>query len=451
MDFNTKKLSWPLLIVGLLFLSSCLKETAVPIASSFEVTIAEDKTSPVTIKLQNNSYGADEYEWTFEGGIPASSSEKNPEPITFTEAGEHKIRLRVWNTVEERISEQTIRVDSVMSIDFDYAIAVNDIAPGVVSISNKSQGGSRYEWTFEGGSPSSSTAQYPPDVTFAEGGTHRIHLRVFNGSRYEEISKSFTLQPAMQADFSYEPIAVDQDWEAPLTLETRNLTTGGLSYRWVCEGASIHGATDEHTTIRFERSGTYQLRLIASNGKEDKTVEKRITIKPNSGLIQQQDLRFGINEAKNSIGCFYSARMGGVLTSDRIAKESLGEWVDFGFFALSSAYKYCYFFSPSDAKANAFPIIPNASATSFVNTPEAMGLRIDDATFESITLSQNLSRFNQWAEGSKTYFTKEQSPRFVLFRTADGRRGIIRVKQFVEDKAQSYIIADVKIEKRQGE
>lgn len=52
----------------LLFLSSYLKETAVPIASSFEVAIAEDKTSPVTVKLQNNSYGADEYEWTFEGG-----------------------------------------------------------------------------------------------------------------------------------------------------------------------------------------------------------------------------------------------------------------------------------------------------------------------------------------------------------------------------------------------
>lgn len=37
----------------LLFLVSCLKETAVPIASSFEVIVAEDKTSPVTVKLQN--------------------------------------------------------------------------------------------------------------------------------------------------------------------------------------------------------------------------------------------------------------------------------------------------------------------------------------------------------------------------------------------------------------
>lgn len=49
-------------------LSSCLKETAIPVSSSFSIEVAEDKTAPVIIKLQNDSYGADEYEWTFEGG-----------------------------------------------------------------------------------------------------------------------------------------------------------------------------------------------------------------------------------------------------------------------------------------------------------------------------------------------------------------------------------------------
>ena len=29
------------------------------------VESSEDKTSPVTIQLKNESYGADEYEWTF--------------------------------------------------------------------------------------------------------------------------------------------------------------------------------------------------------------------------------------------------------------------------------------------------------------------------------------------------------------------------------------------------
>ena len=68
-------------------LSSCLKETVVPIESAFTVDASEDKTSPVTIQLKNESYGADESEWTYEGGIPCSSNQKSPGKVVFTQAG----------------------------------------------------------------------------------------------------------------------------------------------------------------------------------------------------------------------------------------------------------------------------------------------------------------------------------------------------------------------------
>ena len=181
--------------------SSCLKETAVPIESAFSIESSEDKTSPVTIQLKNESYGADEYEWIFEGGTPDRSNERTPAKVVFTQAGEHKISLRVWNAVEEKMSQQPLRVDSAMTIDFDFSIALNDIAPGVISITNKSKGGSQYEWTFEGGILSTSNRQHPGAMTFADGGEHKIHLRVFNGSKYEERTKVLTLQPPIQADF----------------------------------------------------------------------------------------------------------------------------------------------------------------------------------------------------------------------------------------------------------
>ena len=97
----------------------------------------------------------------------------------------------------------------------------------MVSLHNLSKGGRHYEWTFEGGEPSSSTSASPSAVTFKEGGEHKIHLRVFNGSRYEELSKTFTLQAPMHADFSYTPSAVGQDGETPLTLITKHLTKSG--------------------------------------------------------------------------------------------------------------------------------------------------------------------------------------------------------------------------------
>jgi PKD domain protein len=452
---NMKKIkmeSRNVFLLMLVFLvSSCLKETAVPIESAFSIESSEDKTSPVTIQLKNESYGADEYEWIFEGGTPSSSNERTPAKVVFTQAGEHKITLRVWNAVEERTSQQTIRVDSAMTIDFDFSIALNGIAPGVVSIANKSRGGSKYEWTFEGGVPSTSNKRFPEAITFAEGGEHKIRLRVFNGSKYEELTKTFTLRPSMQVDFSYKPSPVDLDWEAPLTLTTTNLTTGGLSYHWVCNGAQVLSPTKQTTSVRFEHPGTYKLQLTAGNGKEEKTVEKTIMIKPNTGIIKQNDVKFGINEAKNSIGCFYSAKFGGVLMSNQIAQDKLGVWVDFGFFALNSSFNYCYFFAPNRAKSNSFPEIDHAQGATFVNTPGAMGININDAVFENIKQASDLNQFAKWSEMTQTSFSKSNVSHFVLVCTADGRKGVIRVKKFVKAGARSYIVADVILAKRTGE
>ena len=442
-----------IIIAGLLIIlfSSCLHEQSVPISSSFSIEVAEDKTSPMVVQLKNESYGADEYEWTFEGGLPSSSREKQPGSVTFTEPGEHKIRLRVKNAVEEKVSDQTIRVDSALSLNFDYEIAINDIAPAVMSLRNLSKGGRYYEWTFEGGEPSSSTSPYPSAVTFKDGGEHKIHLRVFNGSRYEELSKTFTLQAPMHADFSYTPSAVDQDWEAPLTLITKNLTTSGLTYEWQCAGAIVHQAEAESTSVRFERAGNYKLVLLARNGKEEQRIEKTLTIKPNSGIIEQSDLKFGINEAKNTIGCFYSAFAGGVVTSKHIADAQLGNKVDFGFFALNSAFNYCYFFAPNEAAASSFPPIAGAQGASFVHQLASYGITLSDADFESIKQASDFNRFQQWREKSPKHFDKNSSPHFLLLRTADGRRGIVRVKRYVFAGAASYILADIKLEKRPEE
>lgn len=74
-------------------LSSCLKETAIPIESAFSIESSEDKTSPVTIHLRKESYGADGYEWTFEGGTPGRSNERAPAKVVFTQAGEQQNNL----------------------------------------------------------------------------------------------------------------------------------------------------------------------------------------------------------------------------------------------------------------------------------------------------------------------------------------------------------------------
>ena len=53
---------------------------------------------------------------------------------------------------------------------------------------------------------------------------------------------------------------------------------------------------------------------------------------------------------------------------------------------------------------------------------------------------------NPTANGWKP-FTNATIPRIVLFQTADGRKGAIKIKDFVDDGNNAYIIVDIKIQK----
>ena len=50
-------------------------------------------------------------------------------------------------------------------------------------------------------------------------------------------------------------------------------------------------------------------------------------------------------------------------------------------------------------------------------------------------------------EGGRQHFTDEIVPRIVLFQTADGRKGAIKIKSFVKDGKNSFIETEIKIQK----
>lgn len=432
-------------------LTSCLKETALLVKVSFEHQIeGENLTTPIVVSLTNTSTGADFYEWTFENGNPSQSKEKNPEQITFSEPGEHRVTLRAWNDTQEDVKEIIVRVDSTVSIGFDYEILINDYAPAEVNITNTTRGASSYEWTFEGADPEKSTQDRPGMIQFAEGGTYKISLKAYNGSEYFLIEKFVLLKPRLITDFSVAPILADVDMQAPLTMEVKNLSQNYITHTWQCDGGSIANATVDETTIRFTRPGTYTLSLTTDNLKERQTVSKQITVKENGGIHILKDLHFGINEAKNTVGCFFAADEQRVLLSKEITNSDIGRRIDIGFFALNSAFDYCYFFSPDKALESAFPSIPGAIKTKVQNLPKG-GNQLSPDDFDRIGKSEDMDAYS-FAEGhSSDFFALDALPIFVFFQTEDGRRGIIHLKEVVRSGAKSYIVTDIKIEKRPDE
>ena len=434
------------------FITSCMKETYLPVVVDFDYTNeSEYNTSPVTITLENKTTGADFFEWTFEKGSPLESKEKNPGKITFTTPGEHKITLRARNLNLEAFKEVTVRVDSAVTINFDYEILGNDFAPAQVNIVNRTKGASSFEWFFEGGIPASSTLAAPGTILFNEGGEHKITLRVSNGSETFATERTVTLQPTLLCDFTITPVVANYDWEAPLTAVLKNTSRSSLSVLWQSNGGVIADATAEETTIYFDQPGTYTITLTADNQKEQKSKQQQITVKPNSGIYTIRNLNFGISQARNTIGCFFSSDLMRVVKSNEIISSVIGAGIDIGFFALNSSFEHCYFFSPHKAFESAFAVIPNAIETQINNVNVN---KLTETTFEQIINADDLNAYN-FAAGTGTgmgnfsdYFTMDTLPVFVVFKTQDGRRGIIMVKQAVRLGAGSYIVADIKIEKR---
>src|SRR5690606_30417934 len=63
--------------------------------------------APSTIQLTNNSINATEFEWTFENGVPATSSDPNP-AVTYNEAGSYNITLVAGNQYGSSTFSQTV-------------------------------------------------------------------------------------------------------------------------------------------------------------------------------------------------------------------------------------------------------------------------------------------------------------------------------------------------------
>jgi PKD repeat protein len=426
---------------------SCYKEEEVPVIMDFEYIQPESYTVPVDLALVNRTSGADFYRWTFEGASPATSDDKNPGTISYDKAGTYTIKLEAWNDTQRNTKEITFTLDSAVNLAFDVAVQVNDFVPATVKITNQTRGASSYEWTFEGGTPATSTLANPPDVLFDSPGEHAIQLRVGNGREFFSSSKTIVLKPAMVIDFSIIPSFEDEDYEAPLTANLQNGTISALRNVWSATGGVINNTTAENTAIYFENPGTYTVTLQTENDKDVQTTQRTITVKPNTNLYIMEDVKLAISAGHVASGSFYSTKLRQVLKREDVNADN-GSLIDIVFFGINSSFSYSRFISPDSAAKYAFPPIPGASHTAFINTLESSAISFSGSQFDAMTNDTPLQPLDIKNNDSKiSFFNSTVAPRIVLFETSDGRKGAIKVKSFVVDGSQSYILLDIKVQK----
>jgi PKD repeat protein len=439
------------LLPAIILLAACRKEvsTDVTVDFSYEV-VNSDFSIPVKIAFSNNTKGAQYYTWTFEGGLPGSYDKKEPGTITFNKAGSIKVKLEAWNDEQRKEKEITILLDSVVHADFNIAADTNNFGPTSFLITNNSAGVTQYKWTFENAAPATATGRNPAPVRYSQPGTYKIYLESSNErGEKDTLSKFVTVRPALSASFDIEPSFDDDDYEAPLTATLQNKSISATQHQWSATGGAIANTTDSITTIYFANAGTYTVTYKAGNGKQTQTITKNITVKPNTGLRSFTNIKLGINTAHATIGSFFSTRLRKVFKQGEVTALN-GDKIDLVYFGLSESFNYNHFIRPDSALNWTFTAIPNATVTKIINSQElcGCGTGFSSNSFDNVTSGSAFDGVSvSVTQGGVTPFNNSIVPRIILFENAAGKKGAIKIKQFVQDGQQSYILCDIKVQK----
>ncbi len=267
-----------LFIIGIsTSLAGCIGVSDEPLKVGFAATIVStDATPPVNVRIDNQTTGADFYEWSFPNGKPSSSNEKNPPTIVYDNPGKYKITLTAWNIDAIKETKAVdIQVSEPIRVDFTGAIVGSIYPPVQAKFTNLSQGGTQFNWTFEGGSPAVSTDK-DPSVFFEQGGDHKVSLKVSNGLAVKQKDFIFEVTPNLLADFDFIPNSTTTT--APVSIKIKNKTVGASNYYWTVSGGSLSDRFAKEPTIDFQNAGSYTVVLDAINDKKSRKAEKIITV-----------------------------------------------------------------------------------------------------------------------------------------------------------------------------
>ena len=440
-----------IVVSGLFF--TCTKEQALPVNADFEYDVVNnDYSIPVQIVIFNKTEGADSYEWTFEGGKPAASFDRNPGAILYEAKGEYKIRLFATN-IDDSESEKviTIKIDDPVIVNFEIEVIESNFPPVEVAINNSTTGASSYKWEFLGGNPSSSTNQNPPNVIFDQPGEHKIRLEVNNGLETYSMEKVVVVEENLNADFGWEVNFDDDDYQAPVSITMENNSISATTFQWTFENGVPSTSTESTPKVVFNEPGDYQITLIASNGKNSQSISKSIQISSNTNIRSFENVKLGINTSHNNnvIGSFFSTSTRNTYASNEV-NDTNGKDIDLVFFGLNSNFTLNKFVSPDEMSSTTFNDIPGASHTKFINSQESCICAASMSVLEFDTMTDDTllqSLIIEETTGGLQQFNNSLVPRIVLFENTDGKKGAIKIKEYVQDGQNSYIVVDIKVQK----
>ncbi len=246
---------------------------AAPPLASFTPTSAQNICVGQSVAYTNTStYSPTTYQWTFEGGNPATSTVANPS-VTYNAAGNYDVSLIVTNA----FGSDTLTQQNLVSVTAMPVAAFTQSVSGLtVQFTSSSQNASGLLWDFGDGQTST---QLNPLHIYANEGTYNVVLTASNSCGNNNTTSAVTLLLPPVASFSSGTMNICPGQ----TVNYVNQSTGNsATYQWSFEGGNPATSSVANPTVTYATAGSYDVTLIVTNaaGADTMTIQNYVTVTP---------------------------------------------------------------------------------------------------------------------------------------------------------------------------
>ena len=217
-------------------------------------------------------------------GAPATRSSKNfvdnVEVVLIDNPapGNYSIKVTHEGTLSTNQSFSLIisgaRKNTVTAPVAGFTASATEITTGgTVQFTDQSQNAQTFAWTFEGGTPATSTAKSPL-VTYNTAGTYTVTQKVTNSTASDTrtVTSMITVKaPAVSANFTASATSVNEGGSVSFTdLSANNPTT----WLWTFAGGTPSTSTAQNPAVVYSKAGVYDVTLTAGNANGTNQVTK---------------------------------------------------------------------------------------------------------------------------------------------------------------------------------
>ena len=253
------------------------------ITKSDYITIIDPATSDFNftvdggdVTFENTSTNADDFAWEFGNG--ETSTDENP-MYTYDASGTYNVVLSATNSCGTVTDTQSVVISLAPVAGFTTVGSPTDCAEFSLEFTDVSTfDPTAWTWTFEGGTPATSTDQNPT-VTYSTPGAYDVSLTVTNaqGSNTTSVDDYVVAQDQVAAGFDFTEVGLEVSFD-------NQSSDAGMSYVWdFGDGMTSTGTNPIYT---YAEEGIYEVTLTATGPCNSDVISQMVNLytTPTSGF-----------------------------------------------------------------------------------------------------------------------------------------------------------------------